>query len=813
MVMQLIRQSQLLKLVGFIYLVLVLSACQSFLSENPYRYLSHEINDTALIITTPAGKVEYRTYANDTIEVVYPNQETQLPSFAKQPALQSNKPTVTVSEAEIQLINGDIRAVITKDNLSTLYYRDESLLTQQIAFAQDAEKLAFDFKLMNDEKIMGGGQRVLGMDRRGHRLPLYNKADYGYTTHSTQMYYSLPVVMSDRKYAIVFDNTASGYLDIGHSNSERLTLEAIGGRSSYIFIAGDSYPSLVSNYVEITGKQPMPPRWAFGNHASRFGYKTEAQVRETINKYLTEDFPVDSVIIDLYWFGPDIKGHMGNLDWDKEAFPTPQKMIADLKAKGVKTILITEPFILSTSKRWQDAVDHKVLAKDATGEPRRFDFYFGNTGLVDVFDENAQAWFWDIYQGLFAQGVAGTWGDLGEPEVHPDDSVHFISEIATQVRGDRVHNAYGHEWAKLVYEKQRQLQPNSRPFIMMRSGFAGSQRFGMIPWTGDVSRSWGGLKPQVELSLQMGMMGLAYTHSDLGGFAGGETFDKEMYIRWLQYGVFQPVYRPHAQDNIAPEPIFHDPETKAITREFIKLRYQLLPYNYTLAYENSTSGMPLMRPLMFEDESDESLFHEKSSYLWGDAFLVSPVTSAGVSEHTMRVPKGIWFDYWNGSRYQGGKNITVPTNLNILPVLVRAGSFIPMTDVVSTTEQYSSENLTLHYYFDDSVNQSSGQMYEDDGESFAAIANRAYDLLKFNAQNTNDYLDFDLKREGSGYPDMPESRQISLVIHNWKQSPESVSLQGLDLPQENIIYAAESDILTIKFDWSEKKLNLNIKKK
>ena len=812
MAMQLFRASQLLKLTALLSILFVVYGCASLFERYPYQYQSHQLINDQLVIQTPSGEVKFSSLTGGAIEVIYPNQETQLPSYAKQSKLQPAKPVIQDSEQSISLVNGSLSAVITKADLSTRFYRGEQLLTTQTGFTQTKEKLAFDFQLAMSEKMMGGGQRVLGMDRRGHRVPLYNKADYGYTTESTQMYYGLPVVMSDKKYAVIFDNAASGFLDIGKTKSDTLSFEAVGGRSAYIVVAGETYPKLINNYVDVTGKQPLPPRWAFGNHASRFGYKTEKQVRETIDKYFSEDFPVDSIIIDLYWFGADIKGHMGNLDWDKNAFPSPLKMIADLKEKGVKTILITEPFILSTSTKWQEAVDKKVLAKNAQGEPKRFDFYFGNTGLIDVFDDNAQSWFWDVYRGLFEQGVAGTWGDLGEPEVHPDDSLHFVSRLGAQVRGDRVHNAYGHEWARLVYENQRQLQPQSRPFIMMRSGFAGSQRFGMIPWTGDVSRSWGGLKPQVELSLQMGMMGLAYTHSDLGGFAGGEVFDKEMYIRWLQYGVFQPVYRPHAQDNIAPEPVFHDEETKNIIREFVKLRYQLLAYNYTLAYENSTSGIPLMRPLMFEDETDASLFSVKDTYLWGDAFLVSPVTAAGVTQHTLKAPKGIWFDYWNDTRYQGGADITVPVTLQTLPVLVRAGAFVPMTAAGHTTEDYSSKNLSLHYYADESIKSSDGQMYEDNGDSFAAIEQKNYDLLKFSSTNSAEQLSFEFSRSGEGYSGMPESRKVSLIIHNWQSIPTFVNWQSHHLNDSNLVYSKENKTLTINFDWAARNAKLVIKK-
>ncbi len=336
-------------------------------------------------------------------------------------------------------------------------------------------------------------------------------------------------------------------------------------------------------------------------------------------------------------------------------------------------------------------MQESVLAKDKMGQPRTYDFYFGNTGLIDVFDDKAQLWFSDIYSDLTKQGIAGVWGDLGEPEVHPDDALHFRSDIQRSVRADEIHNAYGHQWAKLVFENQIRDRPDERPFIMMRSGFAGSQRYGMIPWTGDVSRTWGGLKPQVELSLQMGLSGLAYTHSDLGGFAGGETFNKELYIRWLQFGAFQPVFRPHAQDNIAPEPVFHDEQTRAIVSDFIRLRYQLLPYIYTLAYHNSTAGMPLMRPMFFDSPDDLNLYDVSDQYFWGDSLLVSPITESNKSKQSVTLPKGVWFDFWSDKRYIGNQSVDIPVTLNNIPVLVKAGAFLPMIKPIDTTHDYSSK--------------------------------------------------------------------------------------------------------------------------
>ncbi|CAM5180988.1 glycoside hydrolase family 31 protein [Alishewanella longhuensis] len=316
----------------------------------------------------------------------------------------------------------------------------------------------------------------------------------------------------------------------------------------------------------------------------------------------------------------------------------------------------------------------------------------------------------------------------------------------------------------------------------MRAGSLGSQRFGMVPWTGDVDRSWGGLKPQVELALQMGLFGFGWIHSDLGGFAGGEEFDPELYIRWLQYGVFQPVYRPHAQEHIAPEPVFHGSEVVETLRPWLELRYRLLPYNYTLAYQHSQTGMPLMRPLFFLDEQNLALRDEANSYLWGDAFLVAPVTEPGVRSWPVHLPKGVWFDFFTGERIEGGAVVTRPVNLDTIPVLVKAGSFIPMTDAIERTRDYHSKALTLHYYADASVSESQGELFEDDGVTVDAVAKGQYELLRFAASQQQKQLTLNFSREGGDYTGRPASRDLTLVLHNQRGKARKVYLDGRYIP-------------------------------
>jgi oligosaccharide 4-alpha-D-glucosyltransferase len=779
------------------------------------EYLSHQQQGQSLLVTTDVGELRLTVIDEAGFEVHYAARDTrQLPSFALAGTPPQLRARLEETAETLVFAADELTAVIGKSPVRIEYLRDgRELVEEESGYFAAGDEVGFRFRLDAGEKVMGGGERVLGMDRRGHRMPLYNRAHYGYTTESSQMYYGLPAVMSSDRYAIVFDNPGNGWLDIGATEEDVLQFSSVGGRTAYLVLAGDDYPALIENYTDVTGRQPLPPRWAFGNFASRFGYRTEKQARNVVRRFQRHKIPLDTIVLDIYWFGPDVQGHMGNLDWDRNAWPNAEDMIADFARDGIKTIVVTEPFILSTSKRWDDAVASGAIATDEAGEPYTYDFYFGNTGLIDIFDEQARDWFWQRYKELFEQGIAGSWGDLGEPEVHPADIRHRLGDVNMVATGDELHNAYGHTWTRMVYENQIRDYPDMRPMIMMRAGFAGTQRYGVIPWTGDVAREWGGLKPQVELSLQMGLFGLAYTHSDLGGFTHGvppdhfSPLDPELYTRWLQYGVFQPVYRPHAQDGVPPEPVFQKRRTRNIVRDFIKLRYRLLPYIYTLAYENSTTGMPLMRPLFFADENNTALIDIRDSYLWGDAFLVHPVTDPGIESVDVELPDGTWFDFWNGERYEGGATASIDVDLETIPVLVRAGSFVPMIEDIQTTADYSSERLTLHYYADATVSSATGQMYEDDGASRLSLEQGEFELLRFRARQDGDSLDIDLRREGGVYEGRPETRRLTIVIHNWDGDVDAARFNGEPV---RVLRNKRAKTLALRVDWDHSASTLEI---
>ena len=681
----------------------------------------------------------------------------------------------------------------SKSDLSFQYvYKKKPLIQESQNPLNSDFKNGFKFKIKTDEKLMGAGMRVLGMDRRGHKLRIYNKPSYGYETFADLMYYCMPLVISSNKFMLFFDNISDGELDLGASEGNMLKFEASGGRMAYTIVAAESWPDLLKNFTDITGRQALSPKWTLGNMSSRMGYRSQRQVEEVVQKFETEDIPLDAMILDLYWFGKELKGTLGNLDWHWDSFPTPHRMMSDLKAKGVKTILITEPFIIENTKTFTDAVKKSILGKNIFGQPYLYDFYFGRTGLIDIFHPKSRDWFWDIYRRHTRDGVSGWWGDLGEPEVHPDDIIHHIG------KGRLVHNAYGHEWARMIYEGYRTDFPDQRPVILMRAGFIGSQRYGMIPWSGDVNRSWGGLKPQVEIGLSMGMQGLGLMHSDLGGFAG-DYKDPELYRRWLQYGTFQPIYRTHAQEEVPPEPVYWDDQTKEIVRRYIKLRYALLPYNYTLLWINSTSGLPPMRPLFFQEEKTE-LIANTSEYLWGADFLVSPVTEQGQLSKSIYFPKGNnWIDFHTGRVYKGGRQHLVKIDESNIPVFVKAGALIPMSIPQQSTDFMPTDRYQVHFYTDGKKTSSTALLYDDDGLSPGNNENGQYYLYKFKCNARNNKLSIITEYEGKGWPGQPHPAAFDFILNYTDKKVQNVICRD-----KNGILLSDVDLVVIHDNENQK---------
>jgi oligosaccharide 4-alpha-D-glucosyltransferase len=599
----------------------------------------------------------------------------------------------------------------------------------------------FYFPLNSNEKIFGGGERAISLNRKGARLNLYNNPWYGYSEGADNLNYSVPFITSSNGYGLFFDNASRGYLDIGKQQSGLLEYGAFSGELNVFLILGN-YQQVLESYHRLTGTQPLPPKWAFGNLMSRFGYTSEKQVREIYSEMKKYNVPVDAIIYDLFWFGDSIKGTLGNLDWENRVnWPDPQRMITEFKNEGVKTILVTEPFFVETSKNYTASLPY--LAVDSTNKPYYLtDFYFGKGGLIDIFRKDAQQWFWRFYKKQMDMGVEAWWGDLGEPEKHPANLYHNLKDQGHKrlFSADEVHNIYGHNWTKMLFTNYAKDFPGKRLFSLNRSGFSGSQRYSIFPWTGDVSRSWSGYRAQLPVLLGMSMSGVPYVHSDAGGFAGGEG-DKELYVRWLQFAAFTPIFRPHgtALYDLAPGSFSFPSEAALLDSAYrdaaiaaVHTRYHFLPYNYTLAYKQAVSGKPLISPLYYYFSSDTTASSIEDQYMWGEQVMVAPVLEKGARSRKYYLPAGNWYHYHTGKMLKGKTWHVDSVDLFQFPLLIREGSYLPISiSKRSNTQKHLLDSLVIIYV--PTPGTSSSFIYEDDGNSSTTISRGDFQQIKISS--------------------------------------------------------------------------------
>ena len=369
-------------------------------------------------------------------------------------------------------------------------------------------------------------------------------------------------------------------------------------------------------------------------------------------------------------------------------------------------------------------------------------------------------------------GVTGWWGDLGEPEQHP-----YASRHANGLKGREYHNRYGNDWSKIIYDLYAKRYPDRRLFSLMRGGTIGLQQYSVFPWSGDVARTWGGIVPQIPIMINSGLSGLGYMSHDVGGFAIDENnpIDPELYVRWLQLGLFTPILRTHSQEYAEP---YHYPEQAEIIKKLILDRYRWLPYNYTLAYENATKGWPLVRPLNFHDEGPAGCDTIVDEYLWGRDVLVAPVLKQGATSRSITFPLGRWIDMRDPRVSYTDTVNSYDAPLDVLPLFVRAGAFIPQADYpMENTADYDPGRLTVKYYPYPSTN-SDYTLYDDNRLSPRSLAEGAYRLINFNgACKADGDITVAISSEGT-YEGAPQHVDIDFKVEGLAKSPNKVSING-----------------------------------
>ena len=643
------------------------------------------------------------------------------------------------------------------------------------------------------ESFYGAGERGYSFNLAGDTLINYNAQNYGYQmgeARTKQMGITMPFVISSEGYGVFFDDFCKSSLYIGDHSIE-YTSTSPQPLSYYIINGNGKVENVVKNFTWLVGRQELPPLWTLGYITSKYGYHDQRESEGVVDTLKREGYPLDGIVFDLYWYGKE--EDMGRLEWDKQQWPDHRKMLRDFKEKGVNVVTISQPYVLTNGR----AIDNYRLLDpqglfcktDGTDTTHTVTIWVGQGGMFDVSNPATRLWLRNRYKQLTEEGVTGWWGDLGEPEKHPLEIRHWNGLTAEQY-----HNVYGNDWSRIIYDMFKEEYPDRRPMVMMRAGTAGLQRYSVFPWSTDVSRSWGGMQPQVNIMLNTGLSGLGYMSHDVGGFAvdPANKRDGELYIRWLQLGLFSPMLRTHSTYQAEP---YNYKEFGDLTLRIIKERYKWLPYNYTLAYDNAWNGLPLVRPLGFyEDDNDIARYdHINDQYLWGHDVMVAPVMQQGAVSREITFPEGTWVDINHPEKsYQGHTTINYDAPIEVLPLFARAGAFIPQANYkMQNVGDYDPDNLDIVYYASDAP--SSFILFDDDLHSTGTLARDKHRLIQFTAtpQGRTNYIT--IQGRGNIDGDAPSKAYRLIIPATFK--PGKVKINGKKA--KGMSYDKKSGTLTI----------------
>ena len=524
----------------------------------------------------------------------------------------------------------------------------------------------------------------------------------------------VPLLVSNRGYALFFDNTSDAMLSVGRSDGGvRIAYTAEAGRLVWYFVLGRDLRGVMGEVAELLGRPTLPPRWALGFLQSTRHFDDTEELRRLPRTIREKRIPCDGLIyLSTYGEAQGWNRGVGHLGFQPTLWPDPPALIDEARRQHFEIITHEYPVLHEQSPLFAEAEARGYLLDEGYGRAsetaRRSANYREGQRYLDFSNPVVGAWWWSAHSELVKLGVAGWWLDGGEgppatAKLHRGD-------------GTLLHNVYDRFRHEAFADGEATDRPDQRVFLLCRSGSAGMQRFGATCWSGDINNDFATLEAQVPLGLNTGLSGVPYWGTDVGGFFHPVPETGELYARWFQLGAFSPIFRSHGWVWREHVPWAHGEEVEMICREYAELRYRLLPYTYTLAWQAHTLGLPLMRPLVLNYPDDPRVWGLGHEFLWGDDLLVAPVTRESARAWPVYLPAGGWYDFWSGTRYDGPRGITLDAPLDRLPLLVRAGAIVPMGPVVQHTGERPLDEVTLLIYPDGA---SSFELYEDDGRSNA----------------------------------------------------------------------------------------------
>ena len=656
------------------------------------------------------------------------------------------------------------------------------------------------FKLDKDEAIYGLGTIQNGkMNRRGEhkRMEQSNTEDFQ------------SVVQSIKGWGIYWDNYSPTQFD-DDENGMALTSEA-GEAIDYYFMYGGSADGVIAQIRHLTGDVPMFPLWTYGFWQSKERYKTANETLGIVQQYRRLGVPLDGIIQDWQYWGSNYLWNA--MDFLAEEFANGKQMIDDVHKLGAHFMISVWASFGPMTKAYRELEEKGLLfdfetwpQSGLTFWPPRKDYPSG-VRVYDAFSPEARAIYWKYLKTLFDYGTDAWWMDSTDPDCF-DGSPETYAHKAGQDGGTwrSLRNAFPLETVRGVYQAQRNVSSDKRVFIMTRSSFAGQQHYGSNMWSGDVTSSWDMLRKQVPAGLSFSLTGNPNFNTDIGGFFCGAYNTRgpasaprnpqyqELYVRWMQYGLFCPVFRSHGAD--APREIWHfgkqgEPVYDAIEAT-IRLRYRLLPYLYSTAWQVTTGNESYLRPLFSDFAQDRNVWDMTDEFMFGRSILAAPVLDPQYTEEKVvrgevnavdwtatktaqkYLPKGVaWYDFWTGKRYTGGQTLNVKTPLNRVPMFVRAGSIVPMGPVMQHVGEKAWDNLELHVY---PGTDTSFTLYEDEGDSYN-YEKGIYSTILISWNERARTLTIG-ERKGS-YPGMLEKRQFTIITPDGRQQTVDYSGQTI----------------------------------
>ncbi len=633
---------------------------------------------------------------------------------------ETNEYIIETTKIKIRISKDDLRKTIHCAETNNVILKDEQGFHWEESYelGNDIVKMS---KVSEDaENFYGLGDKPMHLNLKGKRLENWATDSYAFGTETDPIYKSIPFYVGlhhNVAYGIFFDNTFRTYFDFCSERRQVTSFWAQGGEMNYYFIHGPKIEEVVEKYTHLTGVPELPPLWALGFHQCKWSYYPEEKVKEITGKFRDLQIPCDAIYLDI-----DYMEGFRCFTWDKEKFPEPVRMVKELADDGFKTVVIIDPGIKIDYDYdvFLEGLENDYFCKRADGPYMKGKVWPGECYFPDFTKPEVREWWAGLFKGLIEEtGVAGVWNDMNEPAVMDVPGKSFPDDVRHDYDGNpcshrKAHNIYGMQMARATYHGVKNSARPNRPFVITRSAYSGTQRY-TSTWMGDNIASWEHLVVANRQIQRMCMSGYSFAGTDIGGFA--QQPNGELFARWIQLGVFHPFFRVHSSgDHGEQEPWSFGEEITDISRKFIELRYELLPYIYTAFWKYIEHGTPILKSLVMYDQSDVQTHYRTDEFIFGEKILVCPINEPNAKGRRMYIPKGIWFDYWSNTVLKGGKEYWIDADLDSMPIFIKAGAVIARNPIQQYVGEKEITELTLDCYYIDGEDKSN--LYEDDNDGY-----------------------------------------------------------------------------------------------